>query len=72
MMETMIPPQVGMGLWTENKNENKKVKRVCGKCRKCEVRAYGYICTECEGEIKETLIDRRKSCKFTPSRFEEV
>lgn len=49
----------------------KTVRKVCGNCTHCGAEGFGaYYCSiDREGFM---YVDRRKGCKFTPSRFKEV
>lgn len=51
--------------------ENKAVRKVCGNCEYCEAEGFGaYYCkSDREGDM---YVDRRRSCKFKPSRFKEA
>ena len=55
---------------TEPTKANKSVSKVCGNCAHCAAEGFGaYYCSiDTEGSM---YVDRRKRCKFTPSRFKE-
>lgn len=55
---------------TEPTKANKPVSKVCGNCAHCAAEGFGaYYCSiDTEGSM---YVDRRKRCKFTPSRFKE-
>lgn len=49
----------------------KAIRKVCGNCKNCCAEGFGaYYCrVDTEGSM---YVDRRKGCKFTPSKFEEA
>ena len=57
---------------TKPKETDKQaVKRVCGNCEHCMAEGFGaYYCkVDIEGSM---YVDKRKGCKFTPSKFKEA
>ena len=50
--------------------QNTALRAVCGNCERCGRELGAYYCSiDKEGSM---YVDRRKKCKFTPSRFKGV
>ena len=50
--------------------QNTALRAVCGNCEHCGRELGAYYCSiDKEGSM---YVDRRKKCKFTPSRFKGV
>lgn len=64
-------PKKEKGQSVANTEPKKTVRKVCGNCANCGAEGFGahYCRIDTEGSM---YVDRRKGCKFTPSRWEAV
>ena len=65
-------PKTEKGLNEAHRGSQRHKKKTCGTCANCELVRFGYICKEYGEETIEAVVDRRKACTFTPSRYKEA